>query len=1032
MPRSDPARHDQNHPQPSPLPPLLRRQYHCTTQARSLVPQPRNPRLPHSRSSPRPPLSLRDLQTTPSLHRPLPTMAQPEWTGVKVRNTFFSFFEEKGHTIVPSSSVVPHNDPTLLFTNAGMNQFKPIFLGTIASTDNLAKLKRAVDTQKCIRAGGKHNDLDDVGKDSYHHTFFEMLGNWSFGDYFKKEAVEWSWELLTKVFGLDPSRLYVTYFEGNPELNLEPDLEAKELWKSVGVPEDHILPGNMKDNFWEMGATGPCGPCSEIHYDKVGGRNAAHLVNADDPLVVEIWNNVFMQFDRQEDKSLKPLPAKHIDTGMGYERLVSALQNKDSNYATDIFTPLFNKIQEVTGARPYTDKYGKNDVDGIDTAYRVVADHIRLLTFAISDGATPNNEGRGYVVRRVLRRGVRYARKYFNAEIGSFFSKILPALVEQMGEQFPDIVKKEQDVKELLDEEEEAFSRTLDRGEKQFEKYAAEALSNGTKKLSGADVWRLYDTFGFPEDLTKLMAEERGLSMDEKEIAEAREKAREASKAVKESTQTFSKLNVHQLAELKDKLQLPLPDDEPKFVKGNTIGKVQLIYTGTQFLQSTKDLPPNTPFGLLLDRTNFYAEQGGQVADEGRILIDDVAEFEVQDVQQFGGYIVHNGYLKYGELKAGDEVICEYDELRRQPIRNNHTATHILNHSLREVLGEDVNQKGSLVDQDKLRFDFSHKTSVTIPELQKIESLSNDYIRQNCKIFSKDVDLDLAKQIAGVRAVFGETYPNPVRVVSVGIEVDTLLETPENPDWRKVSVEFCGGTHVDKTGLIKDMIIVEESGIAKGIRRIVAYTGEPAHRIQREAAEFSKRLDVIGALPFGPEKEGEVKQASIDLNNLVVSTLEKEELKTRFAKITKSVVDEQKKRQKAESKTALDTVTGYFAKDENKDAKHYIAHLPISANAKVVSEVMNHFKSKDKERSVYLFGGSKAEGAVVHGLYVGTHLASQGVTAEEWATAVSEVIGGKSGGREPTRQGQGTNPDKIDEAVAVAEKWLAEKLKISE
>jgi alanyl-tRNA synthetase len=689
-------------------------------------------------------------------------------------------------------------------------------------------------------------------------------------------------------------------------------------------------------------------------------------------MVVEVWNNVFMQFDRQPDKSLLPLPAKHIDTGMGFERLVSALQNKDSNYATDIFTPLFDKVREVTGARPYTDKYGKDDVDGIDTAYRVVADHIRLLTFAISDGAAPNNEGRGYVVRRVLRRGVRYARKYFNAEIGSFFSKILPALVEQMGAQFPDIVKKQQDVKELLDEEEEAFSRTLDRGEKQFEKYAAQALNTGAKKLSGADVWRLYDTFGFPEDLTKLMAEERGLSMDEGEIAEAREKAREASKAVKEAVQTFAKLNVHQIAELKDQLHVSVPDDEPKFFKGDTTGKVQLIYTGAEFVKSTKDLPPNTPFGLLLDRTNFYAEQGGQVADTGKIVIDDVAEFEVQDVQQFGGYIIHNGYLKYGELKAGDEVICEYDELRRQPIRNNHTGTHILNHSLREVLGDEVNQKGSLVDQDKLRFDFSHKAQVTIPDLKKIEELSNGYIKQNCKIYSKDVELDLAKKINGVRAVFGETYPNPVRVVSVGIDVDMLLETPENPEWRKVSVEFCGGTHVDQTGLIKDMVIVEESGIAKGIRRIVAYTGEAAHRVQREAAGFAQRLTAIDALPYSPEKEAEVKQATVDLNNMVISTLQKEELKTRFAKIVKSVVDEQKKRQKAESKTALDTVTGFFSKDENKDTKYFIGHLPISANAKAVSDVMNHFKTKNKERTVYLFSGSQAEGAVVHGVYVGT------------------------------------------------------------
>ncbi|KAH8682500.1 tRNA synthetase class II [Xylariales sp. PMI_506] len=958
-------------------------------------------------------------------------MEQRKWTGVGVRQTFFEFFEKKGHTIVPSSSVVPHNDPTLLFTNAGMNQFKPIFLGTISSFDDLSKLKRAVDTQKCIRAGGKHNDLDDVGKDSYHHTFFEMLGNWSFGDYFKKEAIEWSWELLTKVYGLDPARLYVTYFEGNPDMNLEPDLEAKELWKSVGVPEDHILPGNMKDNFWEMGDQGPCGPCSEIHYDKVGGgRNAAHLVNMDDPLVVEVWNNVFIQFDRQKDKSLKTLPAKHVDTGMGFERLVSALQDKSSNYATDIFSPLFAKIQEVTGARDYTDKYGKDDVDGVDTAYRVVADHIRLLTFAISDGAVPNNDGRGYVVRRVLRRGVRYARKYFNAEIGSFFSKILPALVEQMGEQFPEIVKKQKDVQEILDEEEEAFSRTLDRGEKQFEKYASHAVNSGAKKLSGADVWRLYDTFGFPEDLTKLMAEERGLDIDEEEVAVAREKAREASKSVKDAVQTFEKLNVHQIAELKDKLQIPTPDDDAKFSKGDIKTKVQLVFTGTEFLKSTKGVPLNTPLGILLDKTNFYAEQGGQVADTGRIIIDGVAEFKVLDVQQYGGYIVHNGYLEYGELNAGDEVISEYEELRRQPIRNNHTGTHILNHSLREVLGDEINQKGSLVDQDKLRFDFSHKSQVTVPELKKIEDLSNSYIRQNCKIYSKEVELDLARQINGVRAVFGETYPNPVRVVSVGIDVDMLLETPENPEWRKVSVEFCGGTHVDQTGIIKDLVIVEESGIAKGIRRLVAYTGDAAHQVQRDAVEFSKRIDEIEALPFGAEKEDKVKQATVDLNNLVISAVTKDQLRTKFTKVVKSVVEEQKKRQKAESKTALDAVTGHFAKDENKDASFFIGHLPISANAKAVADVMNHFKTKDKTKSVYLFGGSAREGAVVHGVYVGTDLAGKGVTAESWSTVVSDIVGGKSGGKEPTRQGQGTNPDKIEEAVESARKWLEEKLKI--
>jgi alanyl-tRNA synthetase len=826
-------------------------------------------------------------------------------------------------------------------------------------------------SKQCIRAGGKHNDLDDVGKDSYHHTFFEMLGNWSFGDYFKKGAIEFAWELLTKVYKISPDRLYVTYFEGNEAAGLEPDLEAKSLWLSMGVAEDHILPGDMKDNFWEMGETGPCGPCSEIHFDRIGGRNAAHLVNQDDPNVLEIWNNVFMQYDRQKDRSLKTLPAQHIDTGMGFERLVSVLQNKTSNYDTDVFHPLFAKIQEVTKARPYTDKYGHDDVDGVDTAYRVIADHIRLLTFAISDGGVPNNEGRGYVVRRVLRRGSRYARKYFNAEIGSFFSKILPALVEQMGEQFPEIVRMEAEVAEILDEEEAQFARTLDNGEKMFERFAGQAFASGSNKLTGAEIWRLYDTYGFPDDLTKIMCDERGLSYDNEEIEAAKEKAREASKSQKDGAVQFAKLDVHQIAQLSN-WEVPTTEDEAKYGETITTAKVTYIYDGKDFHQSTKDLMPGQSFGIMLDRTNFYAEQGGQVADVGRIGIDGVAEFKVVDVQVYGGYIVHNGFLEMGELSAGDEVTCEYDEIRRGPIRNNHTGTHILNHSLREVLGDDVHQKGSLVDAEKLRFDFSHKTQVTLPEIQKIEDFSNSYIKQNCKIYYKDVALELAQSIAGLRAVFGETYPNPVRVVSVGVDVDTLLAEPSNPEWRKVSVEFCGGTHVSQTGVIKDLVIVEESGIAKGIRRMTAVTGESARAVQLAAKDFAQRLEALEKMPNGPEKEKEIKATTLDLNNLKVSMLTKDELKSRFAKVQKEVLDEQKKRQKAESKSALDAVTAHFAQPGNEDKKHFIAKLPISANAKAIGDVLNHFKSKAKDKTVYVFGGSQEEGAVVHGVYVGT------------------------------------------------------------
>ena len=544
-----------------------------------------------------------------------------------------------------------------------------------------------------------------------------MLGNWSFGDYFKKEAIQYSWELLTKVYGLDPDRLYVTYFEGNKAVGLDPDTEARDLWISIGVPEDHILTGDMKDNFWEMGDQGPCGPCSEVHYDRIGGRNAAHLVNQDDPNVLEIWNIVFIQYNREPDKSLRPLPNKHIDTGMGFERLVSVLQNKMSNYDTDVFTPLFEKISEVTGARPYRGKFGEEDVDGIDTAYRVIADHVRTLTFAISDGAVPNNEGRGYVIRRVLRRGARYARKYFNTEIGDFFSKIVPALVQQMSDMFPEIKKKESDVKEILNEEEESFSKTLDRGERQFESYAQNSKLKDSKKLHGADVWRLYDTFGFPVDLTRLMAEERGLDIDGQEFEEARLKAKEASRGEKKAASDLVKLDVHDIGKLVKMSNVHKTVDSAKFGRANITSQIKAVYHAKQFLENTKDIGEGEQIGLILDRTVFYAEQGGQECDTGKIIIDGVAELEVQNVQVYAGYVLHTGYMKYGPLSVGDEVICEYDELRRWPIRNNHTGTHILNFALRKILGEGIDQKGSLVAPEKLRFDFSHKSAVSDPQL---------------------------------------------------------------------------------------------------------------------------------------------------------------------------------------------------------------------------------------------------------------------------------------------------------------------------
>lgn len=809
--------------------------------------------------------------------------------------------------------------------------------------------------------------LTDV---SIYKTFFEMLGNWSFGDYFKKEAISYSWDLLTKVYGLEPERLYVTYFEGDEAGGLEPDLEAKELWRGVGVPESHILPGDMKDNFWEMGDQGPCGPCSELHYDRIGGRNAAHLVNQDDPNVLEIWNNVFIQYNREPDRSLRPLPNKHIDTGMGFERLVSVLQGKSSNYDTDVFTPVFQAIQQVTGAREYRGRFGADDPDGIDTAYRVVADHIRTLMFAISDGVIPNNEGRGYVIRRVLRRGARYARKYFQVDIGNFFSRLVPTVVAQLGDMFPELKKKQQDVVEILDEEELSFAKTLDRGERQFEQYAQQAKVKGSDKLHGADVWRLYDTFGFPVDLTRIMAEERNLQIDDVEFEEARLKAKEASKGQKKDATNTVKLDVHALSKLEKMNDVQKTDDSAKFGRGNITACIKAIYHGKVFYSATDSVPEREQLGVILDRTNFYSEQGGQENDTGRIVIDGQAELEVGDVQVYAGYVLHTGFMKYGSFSVGDTVICEYDELRRWPIRNNHTGTHILNFALREVLGNDVEQKGSLVAAEKLRFDFSHKNAVSDVELEKIEAKSTEYIRQNCSVYSKDIPLATAREISGVRAVFGETYPDPVRVVSVGVELEEILKNVKCPRWRKVSIEFCGGTHVQNTGDIKDMIILEESGIAKGIRRIIAVTGEDAHETQRIAHEFGKRLDRLDAMPLGPEKEREAKQVQVDLNQLTISTVQKARFRERFAGINKKVLDGQKAQQKLESKKALETITSYFQAPANQDKSWLVVQLPISANSKAVSESLNHVKTKMQDKTVYLLAADSEQGRVAHGCYV--------------------------------------------------------------
>ncbi|KAH9935401.1 tRNA synthetases class II (A)-domain-containing protein [Fomitopsis serialis] len=875
------------------------------------------------------------------------------WPAAKVRQEFFNYFQSKDHTFVPSSSTIPYDDPTLLFANAGMNQYKSIFLGTVDPQSELARLKRAFNSQKCIRAGGKHNDLDDVGKDSYHHTFFEMLGNWSFGDYFKVS--------LDGIYKLPKDQLYVTYFEGDPKNGLAPDTEARQYWLDEGVAEDHILPGNAKDNFWEMGATGPCGPCSEIHFDRIGGRNAAHLVNQDDPDVLEIWNNVFIQFNREEDASLRSLPSKHVDTGMGFERLVSVIQNKRSNYDTDVFSPIFAKIQELTGVRPYQGKFGDEDEEGIDTAYRVVADHVRTLTFALSDGGVPNNIGRGYVLRRILRRGCRYARKKLGVQIGSFFSSLMPAVVEQL---------------EILDEEEESFSRTLDRGEKMFD--------TGLKQLSGRDVWRLYDTYGFPVDLTRLMAEELGLDINNEEFEAAQAHSKEASKAnQKKGDKDTVKLDVHDIANLEKTLSIPKTDDTAKYQLGNITARVLSIYSNKTIVDSTASIPEDTNFGILLDRTSFYAESGGQEYDTGSIVIDGVAEFEVSNVQVFSGYVLHIGHMKYGTLKLGDEVVSSYDELRRWPLRNNHTATHILNYCLREVLG-------SLVAPTKLRFDFSHKAQIAPTELSKIESMGKDWITRNVKVFSKEVALKTAQEISGLRAVFGESYPDPVRV-----EMTSDLHSPK---WRSTSVELCGGT----------LRVTEESGIAKGIRRITAVTGH-------EAAEARRVADAMTA-----RKDAGLKSFTLELGQADISVLRKAELRDRLATVRKAFDKETKEKEAKANKAAKDAVQEYF--QNNKDSEAYIA---IVDNAKVLSNIVHEGRKLGK--TIYVMSPDPSSGKVAHVNFVSEAAKAKGLDAHQWAATVTELIGGKAGGKADSAQGSGVNVDKTEDALEAARNYFVKQ-----
>jgi alanyl-tRNA synthetase len=885
-------------------------------------------------------------------------------TANQIRQEFLDFFKKHGHEIVPSSSVVPLDDQTLLFANAGMNQFKDVFLGT-----GSRPYKRAADTQKCIRAGGKHNDLDDVGKDTYHHTFFEMLGNWSFGDYFKKEAITWAWELLTKVWGLDKSRLHATVYEGSPSEGVPRDDEAAELWKTVtDIDPTHIHWGNKKDNFWEMGDAGPCGPCTEIHIDKTPDKSGAKLVNAGTQDVIEVWNLVFIQFNRNPDRTLTSLPARHVDTGMGFERITAVIQGKSSNYDTDVFTPILSAIAKLTGR-----SYGAKLTDPHDIGFRVIADHLRMASFAIADGARPGNKKRDAVLRSVIRRAVRYGYQYFDQR-EPFVFRLVPTLVDQMGVAFPELKAKAATVEEVLRKEEAEFLKTVQRGLTLFNAAASEG-----PVISGRAAANLQTTHGFPIDLTRQMAADLGKTVDEAEYQTAMDEHEEISRRGRKSLVISAVTG-----------DLPRTDDSPKFVGLTSTGKV-LGWVRDNAVESTGSLEEDVPVGLLLDRTSFYAEQGGQVGDTGTIQTP-TGTFSVDDTRKLGDAVLHLGAVSSGYIEVGQSATLTVGGDRPHTMRN-HTATHLLNWALREVLGDHIEQKGSLVDADKTRFDFTHDKTLSPEQVAEIEKLVNEKITADLPVVAVNMPLADAKKIPGVRAVFGEKYPDPVRVLLIG------KDSPSQAT-RDDSVEFCGGTHLHHTGEAGFFRVVGQESVAKGVRRVTAVTGK-------------------GALTA-------VQQMSAALDGMATQLkCRPDEVPARVEALVRELDKLRAQVRKGASSDLASVVDRLLEEAPTVGATRIIVGEVPAVPMEQLRQQVDRLRQKAKSAVVVL--GWTDEGKVGFLCGVTDDIAAK-VESGKLVGEVAKVAGGKGGGRGTLTQAGGTDPAKLGEALETARKLARAKL----
>lgn len=884
-------------------------------------------------------------------------------SSAEIRQEFLDFFNEKNHLTVPSAPVVPQDDPTLLFTNAGMNQFKPIFLGEQSGYEkNGETWQRVVDSQRCIRVSGKHNDLEEVGHDTYHHTLFEMLGNWSFGDYFKREAIRWGWELLVDVWGLDPDRLYATVFEGDEKDGLPVDEESIELWESeTSIDPSHILKFDKKDNFWEMGDTGPCGPCSEVHVDirpdeERAEKPGAELVNMDDPRVMEIWNLVFIQFNRQPDGTLEKLPAQHVDTGMGFERICAVLQDKRSNYDTDLFEPLLSKIGELAGVT-----YG--DDEETDIAMRVIADHIRAVSFSIADGASPGNEGRGFVVRRILRRAIRYGWDKLDLK-EPFFHKLVPTLAHQFKDVFPVLIKQEDYVTNVIRSEEQSFLNTLGQGIELFNE-----MAEGEDTISGENAFKLHDTYGFPIDLTQLMARERGLEVDVEGFNERMKKQKERARAA-------GKFKVDQSAQNE---WTPVSDaDEFEFVGYDSLSSASKIKAFRK---------GDGRNAIILEKTPFYAESGGQVADTGIISNGD-EHLRVLDVQKSPDGYIH--FVDHLPEDPGGEWEALVDGDRRREIRKHHSATHLVHAALKGVLGDHIAQKGSLVDENHLRFDFSHFEQVTQKQLDEIEEIVNDRIQQNIpKQEEREVPIDEAKE-RGATMLFGEKYGDLVRVITF------------DPDY---SMELCGGTHVEATGEIGYFRFMDESSVAAGIRRIEARVGKSVDEYLRSENELVHRIQ---------SQLGQSEDIARDIHQLIE---ERKELEKEVERL---------RHQQSISK--LDSFI-QNAREINGGVSVVSGEIP-HADMDLLKQLGYESLEKSKERTITVLGAKNTEEGKVYVAAAVTDdlITEKGIKAGALVGELGQMLGGGGGGQPNLATAGGRKPERLQEVFDKLDSFLAKHL----